>query len=131
MSDLFSKSFRRETSDVSGDERIKAELLDGNTELGQLALVGLNHVGVRLSNLFQLGLNLANRLVLELLDLLERASDHAEGLRVDPRRRQNLVRLGVFRLQALLDRLELLLQDQVAQTRLPMNIIDDIVELFK
>lgn len=131
MSDLFSKSFRRETSDVSGDERIKAELLDGNTELGQLALVGLNHVGVRLSNFLELGLNLANRLVLELLDLLERASDHAEGLRVDPRRRQNLVRLGVFRLQALLDRLELLLQDQVAQTRLPMNIIDDIVELFK
>ena len=86
---------------------------------------------MRLSNFLELGLNLANRLVLELLDLLERASDHAEGLRVDPRRRQNLVRLGVFRLQALLDRLELLLQDQVAQTRLPMNIIDDIVELFK
>ena len=57
--------------------------------------------------------------------------DHAKGLGVDPRRRQNLVRLGVFRLQALLNRLELLLQDQVAQTRLPMNIIDDIVELFK
>lgn len=86
---------------------------------------------MRLSYLLQLGLNLTNRLVLELFDLLERTSDHTQGLRVDPRRRQNLVRLRVLRFQALLDRLELLLQDQVAQTRFPMNIIDDIVELFK
>ena len=56
-----------------------------------------------LSDLLELGLDLANGLVLELLDLFERGADHAEGLWVDARRRQDLIRLRILGLEALLD----------------------------
>ena len=84
-----------------------------------------------LSDLLQLCLNFTNSLILELLDLFEGTTNHAESLRVDSRRCQNLVSLSVFSLQAFLDCFKLLLEDQVAQTSLAVDIIDDCVELFK
>jgi len=86
---------------------------------------------VSLSDLLQLCLNFTNSLILELLDLFEGTTNHAESLRVDSRRCQNLVSLSVFSLQAFLDCFKLLLEDQVAQTSLAVDIIDDCVELFK
>ena len=93
------------SSDVGRNERIEAELFDGDTEFGELAFIGLNHVRVRLPDLLQFSLDFTNRLVLQLLNLLKRTTDHAKSLRVNPSRRQDLIRLGVLRLQALLDRL--------------------------
>ena len=84
-----------------------------------------------LSDLLQLCLNFTDSLILELLDLFEGTTNHAESLRVDSRRCQNLVSLSVFSLQAFLDCFKLLLEDQVAQTSLAVDIIDDCVELFK
>ena len=84
-----------------------------------------------LSDLLQLCLNFTNSLILELLDLFKGTTNHAESLRVDSRRCQNLVSLSVFSLQAFLDCFKLLLEDQVAQTSLAVDIIDDCVELFK
>ena len=119
------------SSDVGRDKRVKAKFLDGNTELGQLAFVGLDHVGVSLSDLLELSLDLTDGLVLKLLHLLEGASDHAKSLRVNPCSGQDLVGLGILRLQALLNGLELLLKDQIAQASLAMNIIDHLVEFLK
>ena len=84
-----------------------------------------------LSNLLKFVLDLTNGLILELFDLFEGTTNHAESLRVDSRRCQNLVGLSVFSLQAFLDCFKLLLKDQVAQTCLAVDIIDDCVELFK
>lgn len=84
-----------------------------------------------LPDLLKLGLNLADGLVLELLDFFQSAADHTEGLRIDPRRRQDLVGLRVLGLQRLLNRLQLLLEDQVAQTSLAMHIVNDVVELLE
>ena len=84
-----------------------------------------------LSDLLQLCLNFTDSLILELLDLFKGTTNHAESLRVDSRRCQYLVSLSVFSLQAFLDCFKLLLEDQVAQTSLAVDIIDDCVELFK
>lgn len=64
-------------SDVGWNQRIEAKLLDWDTKLGQLALVGLHHIGMGLSNLLELGLDFPNGLVLKLLDFLECAANHA------------------------------------------------------
>ena len=84
-----------------------------------------------LSDLLELRLDLPDCLVFELLDLLKRAADHAESLWVDTSRCKDLVSLSVLRLKTLLNRLELLLEDQVAQASLTVHIVDDIVELFE
>ena len=80
------------------------------------------------SDLLELVLDLTDRLVFELLDLLKRASDHTKGLRIDARCSQYLVSLSVLRLQALLYSLQLFLKDEIAQAGLPMYVIDDTVE---
>ena len=118
-------------SNVGGHKRIEAELLNRDTELGEFSFVGFDHVRVSLSDLLQLCLNFTDGLILELFDLFEGTTNHAKSLRVDSRRCQNLVGLSVFSLQAFLDCFKLLLKDQVAQTSLAVDIIDDSVELFK
>jgi hypothetical protein len=55
---------------ISGHEGVEAQLLDWNAELGKLALVGLDHVGVGLADLLELCLDLLDSLVLEVLYLL-------------------------------------------------------------
>ena len=121
----------KDCSNVSWDEGIKAELLNWNTELGKFSFVGLNHVRVSFSDLFQLCLNLTNRLVLQLLNFLKRAANHTESLGVDSSRCQNLVSLRIFRLESLLDRLKLLFEDEVAQARPAMYIVYNAMELVE
>ena len=84
-----------------------------------------------LSDLLELRLDLTHRLVLQLLNLLQCAADHAECLRVDSCCSQDLVGLSIFSFESFLNRLELLLKDQVAQASLSMNIIDNSMEPFK
>ena len=86
---------------------------------------------MRLSDFLQLGLDFANSLVFKLFDFLQRAPDHAESLGVDSCGGQNLVGLGVFCLEGLLDGLKLLLKNEVAQTSLAMHVVDDVVELIE
>jgi len=86
---------------------------------------------VGLSNLLKLGLDFANSLVLELFNFFERAANHAECLGIDASRGENLVRLGIFRLQALLDGLKLLLKNEIAETSLAVNVVNDSVELLE
>jgi len=86
---------------------------------------------VGLSNFLELGLDLANSLVFKLFDFLKRAPDHAESLGVDSCGGQNLVGLGVFCLEGLLDGFKLLLKNEVAQASLAMHVVDDVVELLK
>jgi len=64
---------------------------------------------VGLSDFLEVVLDLLDHIVLLILLLLESASDHADGLRIDSRCVQNLIDLGFFRLQTFLDGLELLL----------------------
>ena len=118
-------------SNIGWDEGIETKLLNWNTELGKFSFVGLDHVGVSFSDLLELRLNLANCLVLQLLDLLERTTDHTESLWVDSSRRQDLVGLSILRFKALLDRLELLLQDEVTETCLTMDVVDNAMELLE
>ncbi len=118
-------------SDVSWDERIESKFFNRNTELAKLSFVGLHHVRVSLPDLFKFSLDFSDSLVLELLNLLESATNHAESLWVNASRRQNLIGLSVLRLKTLLDGLKLLLEDQVAQTSLTVHIIDHIVELLE
>lgn len=66
-----------------------------------------------LSNLLELGLDLLNGVVFEVLDFLESAPDHAQGLRVDPGCREDLVNLSILSFEGLLDGLKLLLEDKV------------------
>ena len=84
-----------------------------------------------LSNLLKLGLDFANSLVLELFNFFERAANHAECLGIDASRGENLVRLGVFRLQALLDGLKFLLKNEIAETSLAVNVVNDSMELLE
>lgn len=86
---------------------------------------------MRLTNLLQLGLNLADSVVLETFDFLESVLDNAKRLRVNACGRCDLVDLSVLRLQRLLNRLKLLLQNQVAQSGLLVDFVDDLVELVK
>ena len=50
---------------------------------------------------------------------------------VDSSRRQDLVGLSILRFKALLDRLELLLQDEVTETCLTMDVVDNAMELLE
>lgn len=71
------------SSNVRGDQRVEAELLDWDTELGQLPLIGLHHVGVSLADLLELVLNLLYRFVLQVFNLFQSVLDNAQCLRVD------------------------------------------------
>ena len=83
------------------------------------------------SDLLELRLNLADRVILKLLDLFECAADHAHCLWVDSGGCEYLVDLGILCLETLLDGLELLLKDQIAETCLLMKFINDLMELLK
>ena len=84
-----------------------------------------------LSNLLEFSLDLANCLIFKLLDLLKRAANHAKGLGIDACSRKDLVCLSILRLQTLLDRFKLLLEDDAAEAGLAMDIVDNVVELFE
>ena len=92
-------------SNVGRDERVKAEFFDGNAELAKLSFISLDHVRMGFSDLLEFSLDLANSLVLKLLDLLKRAANHSKGLWIDASSREDLVCLCILCLQTLLDRL--------------------------
>ncbi len=71
------------SSNVRGDQRVEAEFLDWDTELGELPLVCLYHVGVSLANFLELVLYLLYGLVLQVFDLLQSVLDHTQCLGVD------------------------------------------------
>lgn len=84
-----------------------------------------------LADLLELGLNLLDRLVFKVFDLLQRRLYHAQGLRVDFGSSQQLIDLRVFSLQALLYGLEFFLEDQVADAGFLVNFVDSLLELVK
>ena len=118
-------------SNVGWDKRVEAELLDGDTELGQLAFVRLDHVGMSLANLLERRLDLTNGVGLEVLDLFKSATDDTKCLRFDPGGRQQLINLCILSLERLLDGLVLLLENQVADARLLVDLVDQPVEFVK
>ena len=83
------------------------------------------------ANLLERGLNLADGVGLEVLDFLEGTADDSERLGLDSCRRQQLVDLGVLRLERLLDGLVLLLEDKVADASLLVNLVNKPVELIE
>ncbi len=84
-----------------------------------------------LADLLELSLYLLDRLVFEVLDLLQCRLDDSQGLRVYLGCSQQLVNLSVFSLQALLYGLQLLLQDQVTDAGFLVNFVDSLLELIK
>ena len=84
-----------------------------------------------LSDLLELCLDLANGVVLELLDFFEGRADHAHCLRVDSGGGKDLIDLSILGLETFLDGLKLLLENQIAETCLLMKFINNLVELGK
>ena len=84
-----------------------------------------------LSDLLELSLNLTDGLVLQLLDLFKGAADHAQSLWVYTSCGKDLVSLSILSLQALLDRLQLLLQKEIAEASFAVHIVYDVVEPLK
>ena len=118
-------------SNVGWDQRVEPKLLYGDAELGQLTLVGLNHVGMGLADLLKRRLDLSDGVRLEVLDFLESRSNDTECLGLNTSSSQQLVDLCIFGLQTLLDGLVLLLEDQVADARLLMDLVSESVELVE
>jgi len=86
---------------------------------------------VSLSDLLKRSLNLANSLALKVLDLFQSSPDEAEGLGVDSSGGQQLVDLSVLSFKGLLDGLMLLFEDEVLDSSLLVNFIDETMELFE
>lgn len=102
--------------DVGGHQRVEAQLLHRNHELGQLALVGLDHMCVGAADLLQLVLQLGDHVVFTVLDLFDGLADGPDGAAVDMRSLEHLVQLQVLHLQLLGHRADLLLEDEVAES---------------
>ncbi len=68
---------------------------------------------MRLPDLLELGLDLLDSLILEILDFFQRVLDRAQRFRIDLRRRQQLVDLRVLCLETFLYRFQLFLEHQV------------------
>ena len=117
-------------SNIRWNKRIESELLDGDTELAELALVGLDHVGVGLSDLFEGGLDLSDRVTLKVLDFLEGRSDDAKSLWINSSGGEQLINLGIFGFETLLDCLMFLLKNEVPETSLLVHLVDQLVELL-
>lgn len=117
--------------DVGGHQRVETQLLHRNHELGELALVGLDHVGVGAADLLQLVLQLSDDVVLAVLDLLDGLADGPDGAAVDVCGLEHLVELQVLDLQLLGDRADLLLEDEVAESLALLDGVDGVVEDFE
>jgi hypothetical protein len=80
------------------------------------------------TDFLELSLNLSDSIVLQVFDLLEGRADHAQGLRVNARGGQDLVDLGILGLKGLLNGFELTLKNQVAESGLLVELVDELVE---
>lgn len=120
-----------DVSNVGGHERVEAEFFHRDTELAQLALVGLNHVRMCLADLLEFSLDRLDCLVFDVLHLVKSASDHAQTVRIDVGGGQNLINTSLLSIKAFLDCLKLLLENQIAQACLLMELVNESVELIK
>ena len=118
-------------SNISRNQRIEPKFFDWDTEFTEFTFVGLDHVGVRLSDLFERSLDLSDGIGFEVFDLLESGPDYTKSLWVNSCGCQELVDLGILGLEGLLNGLMLFLQDQVSDTRLLVDLIDKSMELFE
>ena len=84
-----------------------------------------------LSDLLELCLDLANGVVLELLDFFEGRANHAHCLRVDSGGGKDLIDLSILGLETLLNSLKFLFEDEVAETGLLVKFIHNLVELLE
>ena len=84
-----------------------------------------------LADLLELSLYLLDSLVFKVLHFLQCVLNDTESLRVDFGSREQLVDLRILGLQGLLDGLQLLLEDEVAQAGLLLELIDGLVEGFE
>lgn len=84
-----------------------------------------------LANLLQRGLDLADGIALEVFDFLERRSDDTKCLGLDSCGRQQLIDLRILGLETFLDSLVLLLKNEVPDTRLLMDFINQLMELIE
>ena len=83
------------------------------------------------SDLLESGLDLPDGIVLQLLNLFQSGADHTKRLRIDPSGGKELIDLGILCLISFLNRLQLLFKEQVLETSLLMNFINDLVEFLK
>lgn len=81
-----------------------------------------------LADFLELSLYFLDSLVFKVLHFLQCVLDDTEGLRVDLGSREQLVDLCILGLQGLLDGLQFLLEDEVAQAGLLLELIDGLVE---
>jgi len=110
--------------DVGGNKRIEPEFLDRNTKFGQLSFVSLDHGGVSFSDTLELLLNLSDSFVLVFFSLFEGILDLLELILIDVRSIEKVIELSFLYLNGLFDSLELLLENQVLETRLLVNLVD-------
>ena len=83
------------------------------------------------SDLLECGLDLPDGVVLQLLNLFQSGTDHTKRLRIDPGGGKELIDLGILGLIGFLNRLQLLFKEQVLETSLLMNFINDLVEFLE
>jgi hypothetical protein len=80
-----------EVSDIGRDQGVEAQFLYGNTEFREFSFVGLDHVRMSFSDLFQLGLDALNGLVFNVLDLIKCVAHHTNLVGMDVCSTDNLV----------------------------------------
>ena len=78
-------------SDIGRDQGVEAQFFYGNTEFGKFSFVGLDHVRMGFSDLFQLSLDALNGLVFNVLDLIKSVAHHTNLVGMDVRGTDNLV----------------------------------------
>jgi hypothetical protein len=118
-------------SNIGWYQGIETEFFDGDSELRKLTFVGLDHVRMGLADLLELSLDALDGFIFDIFDLVESRADQAKVLGVDIRSCENLVDRRLLCVKALLDGLNLLLQDKVTQASLLMHLIDQLVELIE
>ena len=72
-----------------------------------------------------------DRLILDILHLVKSRAHHAQTVGINISRSQDLIDTGLLRIKTLLNSLELLLENKVAQTRLLVEFIHQAVELVE
>lgn len=117
--------------DIGGHEGVEAELFDRNDKLRQFSLIGLDHMGMRASDLLQLVLQLGDDVVLSVLYLVDRFADRPDSPAVDVGGLEHLVELEVLDLELLGDCGDLLLEDEVVEALALLDGVDGVIEHFE
>jgi len=86
---------------------------------------------VSLTDLLELSLDGLDGLILDVLNLIKCGAHHAQSIRVNIGRSQDLVNTSLLSIKTLLNSLQLLLQDKVTESRLLMELVHQAVEFFE